>query len=83
MDHDPRIPDIERLNGIFYELAEQLNLSSFTLKGICIRRAAAGLESFIRHDAENMKRYYETTGFVLKPVMLEERFCTKWMATEL
>ena len=35
------------------------------------------MESFIRHDAENMKRYYETTGFVLKPVMLEERFLYK------
>ncbi len=79
VDHDPRIPDIERLNGIFYELAEQLNLSylPLPLREYALEELRLVLESFIRHDAENMKRYYETTGFVLKPVMLEERFLYK------
>jgi ATP-dependent helicase/nuclease subunit B len=76
---DPRLPDIERLHDIFDNLAEYLDLTYLppSLRVYALEELRQVLERFIRHDAENMARYNEVTGCILKPIMLEERFVYK------
>lgn len=44
------------------------------LKKLILEELLMVLRNFIIHDAENMSRYNQTTGYTLKPVMLEEPF---------
>jgi len=69
-------PDLDRLNIIFNEMSDQLTFDSVPvpLKEFILEELLLVLKSFIIHDAENMSRYYQTTGYTLKPVMLEEPF---------
>ena len=69
-------PDIERLDTIFNEMSGQLTFDSIPvpLKKYIMEELLMVLRNFIIHDAENMSRYYQTTGCTLKPVMLEEPF---------
>lgn len=75
-NQNPCEPDIERLNAIFKELAGQLTFDSVpvVIKRFIMEELLLALQNFIIHDAENISRYYETTGCILKPVMLEEPF---------
>jgi ATP-dependent helicase/nuclease subunit B len=72
----PCEPNIKRLNSIFNEMSGQLTFDSVPvpLKKLILEELLMVLRNFIIHDAENMSRYYQTTGYTLKPVMLEEPF---------
>jgi ATP-dependent helicase/DNAse subunit B len=73
---NPLKPDVERVIDIFNEMVDDLPLGSIPmqLKGFIMEEILLVLQNFIIHDAENLSRYYETTGCSLKPVMLEEPF---------
>lgn len=75
-NQNPCEPDIERLNAIFSEMSDQLTFDSISvqLKQFIIEELLMVLRNFIIYDAENMSRYYQTTGYILKPIMLEEPF---------
>lgn len=75
-NQNPCVPDIERLDTIFNEMSGQLTFDSIPvpLKKYIMEELLMVLRNFIIHDAENMSRYYQTTGCTLKPVMLEEPF---------
>ena len=75
-NQNPCVPDIERLDTIFNEMSGQLTFDSIPVpfKKYIMEELLMVLRNFIIHDAENMSRYYQTTGCTLKPVMLEEPF---------
>ncbi|MDN5277478.1 MAG: ATP-dependent helicase/nuclease subunit [Clostridiales bacterium] len=75
---DVLTPDMQRFNAIFFEQAQDLHLDHVLppLKDFALKQLHSVLENFIIHDARSMARYYEVTGRILKPVMLEEFFET-------
>ena len=75
-NHNSCEPDIARLNTIFSKLSAQLTFDSVpvSLRKFIIEDILMVLKNFIIHDAENMSRYYHTTGCTLKPIFLEEPF---------
>lgn len=76
---NPCTADIERLNDIFAQKIQFLALDSVhtAFKMLVEQELLTTLQNFIRHDAQNMSRYFETTGFMLLPAMLEVGFKIK------
>jgi ATP-dependent helicase/DNAse subunit B len=78
-NQNPCVPDMEKLDAVFYNKADRLAFDSVPifLKNLIIEDLLMILRNFITHDAQNMSRYYNATGCLLKPVMLEESFKMK------
>ncbi|QGT99760.1 hypothetical protein SYNTR_1167 [Candidatus Syntrophocurvum alkaliphilum] len=73
---DPEEVDIERLQAVFDSVEKDFDYGNQPqiVKDYYRSELFNTIKAFIYHDADNLTRYFEATGFRLKPVLLEKFF---------